>query len=384
MTASVDRLSRLGRAGRALGPEIDLLRSAGACAGAVRRVAAATAAWGPVVRCNVYRRIWEDAAQSVGAEMESTEGDFWTLVRGESRTTVFYQQVMLDNAVHLLLALDKSLVHDRLRQVGLPTTPYLEFRAGDPEPALEFLRESGAACVVKPADRTSGGEGVTCGIDTEDRFRRALVSARRWHQRVLVEKQAIGEEYRFLFLDGELLGVVHRRPPTVTGDGHSSVMDLIFAENRRRVESDGRHGMSPLLVDLDCIMALERAGKSLRSVVDADEVLALKSAVNSGGAADTETVVPENLSPELLAEVSAAVRAVGLRLASVEVVTPDPQLSLRDAGGIVLEVNGTPGLQYHYNVSDPSTVTRVALPILAALLGVDAPSGWQSGGVAPC
>jgi len=44
---------------------------------------------------------------------------------------------------------------------------------------------------------------------------------------------------------------------------------------------------------------------------------------------------------------------------------------------VVLEVNTTPGVHYHYLVSDPSRAARVAIPLLAAVLGVDEPAGWR-------
>ena len=43
----------------------------------------------------------------------------------------------------------------------------------------------------------------------------------------------------------------------------------------------------------------------------------------------------------------------------------------------MLEVNTTPGVHYHYHVLDPSRAARVAIPVLAAVLGVDAPAGWR-------
>jgi cyanophycin synthetase len=275
---------------------------------------------------------------------------------------------MLDDAVHLLLALDKVLVQRLLREAGLSVISHVEFDAADPRSAFEYMEEAQGPCVVKPAEGTSGGQGVTCGIDSLEAFKRAVVWARRWDRRVLIETQATGEEYRFLFLDGELLGIVRRRPPVVVGDGKSCIMDLISAENQRRADGEGWHGMPPLVVDLDCVLTLQRAGLSLRSVLADGEAVRVKSMVNHSGAAETDAIAPAEVAPELLDEVARAVRAVGLRLASVEVVTPDPSRSLRAAGGVVLEVNGAPGLHYHYVVSEPAGMNRVAIPILTRLL----------------
>jgi D-alanine-D-alanine ligase-like ATP-grasp enzyme len=52
----------------------------------------------------------------------------------------------------------------------------------------------------------------------------------------------------------------------------------------------------------------------------------------------------------------------------VDVVTPDIGRPLAEAGGTIIEVNGTPGFQYHYQVADRAGATRVAIPILERVL----------------
>jgi cyanophycin synthetase len=97
-------------------------------------------------------------------------------------------------------------------------------------------------------------------------------------------------------------------------------------------------------------------------------VVVVKTMANEGGPDQNRTVNDGELGPEVVAAGARAARAVGLRLASVEVVTPDPSVPLEVAGGVVLEVNGSPGLHYHYQVADGSVVAPVAVPILAHLL----------------
>src|SRR5688572_32104639 len=45
-----------------------------------------------------------------------------------------------------------------------------------------------------------------------------------------------GASYRLLYLEGRLIDAVRRDPPTVTGDGYSTIRRLIAHENRRRLE----------------------------------------------------------------------------------------------------------------------------------------------------
>jgi hypothetical protein len=52
----------------------------------------------------------------------------------------------------------------------------------------------------------------------------------------------------------------------------------------------------------------------------------------------------------------------------VDVITPDPATALDRSGGVVLEVNATPGLGYHDAVRNPGRTPAVAAQILRRLL----------------
>ena len=92
----------------------------------------------------------------------------------------------------------------------------------------------------------------------------------------------------------------------------------------------------------------------------------MKRVVSQNGVADNETA---EIGRALVADARRAAGVVGLRLAGVDVITSDADRSLAEAGGVVLEVNGTPGLHYHYEVAEAANATRVAIPVLRKLLG---------------
>jgi cyanophycin synthetase len=196
------------------------------------------------------------------------------------------------------------------------------------------------------------------------------VSAGRFDSNVLLEQQIGGDSYRVLLLDGDVLDVIKRARPTITGDGRSTIEELMFREYATRIAADDASGLKPFVVDLDCLFTLAQAGRTIHTVLAAGEAAALKTATNFNSPDESETLPAPY--PEALINLSRrAANAVGARLAGVDVVAPD----MRTAdGAVVLEVNATPGLTHHYNVADPSSSSRIAVPILAALLGVAPPT----------
>jgi glutathione synthase/RimK-type ligase-like ATP-grasp enzyme len=121
-----------------------------------------------------------------------------------------------------------------------------------------------------------------------------------------------------------------------------------------------------MTVDLDCLFTLAAAGRTLRTVPALGERVLVKSASSENGEHENHTV--RAYASEVIDEAAEAVRAVGLRLAGVDLVTADIKRSLAEAGGKIIEVNGTPGFHYHYQVADREGATRVAIPILGRVL----------------
>src|SRR5262249_31310621 len=232
----IDRLARTGRVGRELAVRFDVARSIG-LAHAWRRFRyeahSLRHSSSPSTLEPAYRSIWLEAARAVGAEVVELPAGFLELRANGAWTRVWRHWVMLDDAVTLRYTLQKALVQERLSASGLPVPEHLEFEAANLAPAAAFLQRGPTPCVVKPVG-DSGGSGVTSSGRTQEQLMRAGMGAWRIDDRLLIERQIPGENYRFLFLDGVLLDVVRRRPPRVTGDGRSTVEQLVEAENERR------------------------------------------------------------------------------------------------------------------------------------------------------
>jgi D-alanine-D-alanine ligase-like ATP-grasp enzyme len=321
-----------------------------------------------------YRQIWGDAAAELGAELIDLSGGYLELRRDGAVTRVWRHWVMLDDPVTLRLALDKTRVHRLLAERGLPVPVHEELGYREVNKAVAFVERSGGQAVVKPASGSSSGSAVTSGVSSHDDLLRAWLRAGRLGDRILIECQANGDMFRLLFLDGDLLGVVRRRLPRVTGDGRSSVAKLIAAENRRRL---GRVGGTIITVDLDALLTLRKQEVSLASVPPRGASVAVKG-ISSQNAFEENETVRDPLSSETIDIARAAVQAVGLQLGGVDVITPDPGVALAKSGGVIIEVNGTPGLHYHYEVSEPARAERVAIPVLARLLNLPA-AGDETG-----
>jgi D-alanine-D-alanine ligase-like ATP-grasp enzyme len=312
-----------------------------------------------------YARVWKEAAARVGADIEDLGHDVFEIRLGAARTRVLQNFTGMDDLVTYRVARSKPVIYRLLEAEGLPVPRHLAFEFDDMRAAAAFLDGAGKPCVVKPACGTGGGTGVTTGVRTRWQLARAAQAAARHEGELLIEEEVGGENYRLLYLDGQLIDAVVRRAPTVVGDGTSSVARLVEAANARRLAGGLSHSL--LGVDMDMKNTLARQGLSLRSVPAAGRAVRLKTAINQNAGADNETATAL-LCPSVIADGARAAAVAGVRLAGVDVVTADPGVPLREAGGVILEVNSPPGYFWHYHKRDGAF--PLAVRVLECLLGV--------------
>ena len=367
--SALDRLAALGKPGGLIGRELDLARELGPrLAWSRLRPQPGTSIPGGTRR-RVYGRIWREGAEQVGAEVRELQGGFLEIVRGARSTRIYEQLVQRDDPVTLKLAGDKPLSLAVLGDAGLPVPEHVVVRAGDLEAAAAVL-DGSSPHVVKPASGSGRGDGITGFVVTREDLTRARLRALRYDgERLLLERQANGHEYRVLVMDGEVLGVVRREAPHVTGDGRSTVVELVTQENRRRAAADGSAGLWAIDLDLDALFTLRAQGLTPRSVAASGQRVRVRAGSSQGSEREAH-VLPAGGAASAGIEAAAlvAAEAMGSRYSSVEIITPDASRGLAEAGGVVLEINTTPGIAQHYLVADPGTIEPVAARVLERLL----------------
>ena len=137
------------------------------------------------------------------------------------------------------------------------------------------------------------------------------------------------------------------------------MIELIEAENERREQRRQEVLFWRLDIDLDCIFTLEAAGLTVASVLPAGKTLAVKTVVNQNTIDDNETV--REPIADAWTKARAAAELIGVCDSGIDLVTEDLSGFSRTGNrSAILEVNGTPGLHYHYEVTDMANATRVA------------------------
>ena len=283
-------------------------------------------------------------------------------------------QATLSNKTGILaveLACDKDGTKQILRDSGVPVPRGTTIRS--PKYLEEAIAEVGGfPIVIKPLDGNHG-RGITIEVRTVKEAIIAFDMAQEVSQEVIIERFHAGRDHRILVIDGKFVAVAERVPANITGDGVSSIAQLIEITNQDPRRGDGHDNvLTRIEIDRTSIDILVRQGFTLESIPPKGQVCYLKATANlsTGGISvdRTDEIHPENI---WLAERVAKI--IGLDIAGIDMVTEDISRPVRQVDGAIVEVNAAPGFRMH---TDPSigTPRNVAAPVIDMLFPLGAPT----------
>lgn len=209
----------------------------------------------------------------------------------------------------------------------------------------EDAKQIGFPVVLKAAS-WSKGKGVFAGIPDEAVLNRCfseLVDVLEVPG-MLLESHVSGEDIRAFVVGDRVVAATLRVRANVSGDGSSTVRELIEAKNQKRSMNPYLKG-ALIIPDEEIDILLERRGFTLDSVVPDGETVWLREKANASAGGDTIDVTDE-LSADTRQQAVNAVKSIdGIYHGGVDLI-------IRDRGterekSYVLEINGAAELGIH-------------------------------------
>ncbi|MDB9357389.1 cyanophycin synthetase, partial [Nodularia spumigena CS-587/03] len=239
-----------------------------------------------------------------------------------------------------------------MQTLGLPI-PFGDIVFSEKE-AFEVAKEIRYPVAVKPVVGHKG-IGVTAGVKNSRELISAYTSAlaaipEDQPTRIIVEKSISGTDFRLLCVNGKFVAAIERRPASVTGDGYSTIAELIRAENRQPARLDTPTSpMSKIQCDEAMEIYLEEQGFSLDSVIKKGRTVYLRKVANlsAGGISidATSTIHDDNI---ILAQDIA--QHFRLTCLGVDVMAENLSESWKtNSNFAILEINAAPGILMHLN-----------------------------------
>jgi glutamate--cysteine ligase len=236
---------------------------------------------------------------------------------------------------------DKWMTRQFLERNGINHANGILLQQGYPP---EKLNELKFPAVVKPVN-TDHGIAVRTNLQTNKELAEAIENAFRYSGKVIVEEYFPGREYRFLVIDYKVRAIAFREPANVTGDGESTIVQLIDKKNDGR-GTDYRYPLLKINIDDEVTRHLKSASLSADSVIKKGEKIYLRKNSNLSTGGDSIDVTDE--MPDFYKEIAVrAAKAAGLKIAGVDIIIKDTSFAPSFDNYIVVELNAPAMLSMH-------------------------------------
>lgn len=214
---------------------------------------------------------------------------------------------------------------------------------------LNMFNELSKPVIVKPA-LGSRGRHTTTFIYTEEQLKKAFDIAKQIAHRLVIEEHLIGPVYRGTVVDGVIRGVLRGDPPRITGDGKSTIAELIEIKNQIKHERMKDFKITPLTEPF-----LARNNYTLETILPKGKTIDLteKIGLSYGGFAAEELPI---CHPKTKATLEGAAKAVDFPLIGfdfiIEDITRDPDTQ---RWGII-EGNSLPFIDLHHHPAEGEAI----------------------------
>lgn len=278
--------------------------------------------------------------KSKRSHLKVTDGDKIAIIIGQRVDCLSYNSYFITK--------NKELAKQFLIESGLSTPKGELFTKATIEDAMKFFSTIKKPAVIKPSDGI-WGTAVHMNVSDEADALNIMKSLPGGSAGFLIEEQSVGEEYRILATRDELLGIIHRIPANVMGDGERTIQELIDEKN-----SDPRRGenhekaLVKIHIDTEIISKLKKSSLELSSIPKAGEKIFLRdnSNISTGGDSVDFTDIAHPKVRELAPRI---IRAIpNLPYAGFDFMTPDITKDPNEVGYSVIELNDSPMLSMHH------------------------------------
>lgn len=247
-----------------------------------------------------------------------------------------------------ILAMENKLVTKKiLDETGLKTPKGFEYTNAETA-KLDFHYFQNKPIVIKP-NQTNFGIGITIIKNNTDRsvYERAIDIAFEHDSTVLIEEFIEGKEYRFFVLNQEVVGILHRVPANVTGDGTSSIRELVQLKNQDPLRGKGyRTPLEKIQLGEAEAIFLKAQQKNFEYIPKSSETVFLRENSNISTGGDSIDFTDDILDSYKQIAIQAA-NALQVKITGLDMMIKDITAEPTPENYAIIELNFNPAIHIH-------------------------------------
>lgn len=252
-----------------------------------------------------------------------------------------------DSYITALIMENKLVTKDILMENNIRVPKGKDYENID-EAKKDFRLFKDEKIVIKPKSTNFGlGISIFPGEYSREDYDKAVEIAFREDSSILIEEFMTGKEYRFLVIGEEVVGILHREPANVIGNGESTIEELVFEKNKDPLRGKGYK--TPLeKIKLGEIeeMFLKNQGLSFKYIPKNGEKIYLRenSNISTGGDSIDFT---DKIHPSYKEVALKSAKAVKALICGVDMVIDNIEEEAKEKNHGIIELNFNPAIHIH-------------------------------------
>ncbi|WP_373485023.1 bifunctional glutamate--cysteine ligase GshA/glutathione synthetase GshB [Acetobacterium malicum] len=291
-----------------------------------------------------------NAAERRGIEVEilDLEDNFIRLKKGDKIEYIKQAtRTSADTYIAPLIMENKEVTKLVLREKGINVPAGIKVKSAA-EAMAHYEEFRGKDIVVKPKSANFGiGIVIHKNLQCENCYRTAVINAFSHDTSVLIEEFVPGKEYRFLVIGDKVVGILHRVPANVVGDGVHTIEALVTEKNQDPLRGKGYvTPLEKIHLGKTEIAFLSEQTKSIETIPENGETVFLRENSNISTGGDSLDFTDEIIYDYKAIAVAAA-QAVGARICGADIIIRDIQKKPDATNYSIIELNFNPALHIH-------------------------------------
>lgn len=290
--------------------------------------------------------IKESIKRGIKVEMIDRSENFIKLKRGKIVEYVKQAtKTSKDNYATVLIMENKVVTKKVLENSGLNVPKGYEFNSIE-DAILNYSKFNNKPIVIKPKS-TNFGIGISIFPDGGNKgdIVKAIEIAFKHDNTVLIEEFIKGKEYRFLVINDKVVGILHRVPANVIGDGVKSIKELVEVKNESSLRGKGyKTPLEKINLDENAELFLKQNDLNFDYIPNKGEIVYLRenSNISTGGdSIDCTDIIPKTFKTVAIE----AAKAVGAKICGVDMIIED--YNSEDSSYGIIELNFNPAIHIH-------------------------------------
>jgi cyanophycin synthetase len=256
---------------------------------------------------------------------------------------IVYGSQNFNDAESHYLAKNKNLSNQIFMSNNIPVPQHWIINKKNKDNFIDF--DLSYPRVLKPVDGMQGKD-VNTFIKTPKQFNQILNNLLEKYEQVMLENQVYGDNFRVFVFNNQVMDIIKREQPFVTGDNKTPLIELIEKKNKLQ-----RKKKLFATTNLDWDYMLEQ-GYDKFNIIPLDTKVFITNTINFHNGANPVRIPFDNIPKINLNMFVKAHQLIGLECSGIDYMSPDITVPYNENNGHIIEINDMVDTKIHIDADE--------------------------------